>query len=112
MVSVTTAATIFKICGLAARWSVYICYGTTFFIMTVLLGWIMNTPQKGNWRLIVLVLSMMTVCASYPTYVYFIGTKREFRAYSFKASSVTFVHWMFCYIYLKLAVEVKYLFNG
>ena len=54
---------------------------------------------------------MMAVCVSFPTYVYLIGTHAEFRAYAFKASSVTFVHWMFCFIYLKLKIEVKYLFK-
>ena len=54
---------------------------------------------------------MMVVCVSFPTYVYLIGTPEEFRAYAFKASSVSFVHWMFCFIYLKLKIQVKYLFK-
>ena len=38
-------------------------------------------------------------------------TQTLFYANSFAISAETFVHWMFCYTYLTLSIEVKYMFD-
>ena len=70
--------------------------------------------MKKNLRLLVLALAMIinaAACIVYST-GYRLGlTQVTLYAGSIAVSFVTFVHWMFCYTYLKLTIEVKYMFD-
>jgi hypothetical protein len=43
--------------------------------------------------------------------IIFYLTQTEFYAYAISTSADTLIHWMFCNTYLKLYIEVKYLFD-
>ena len=92
----------------------FILYGVTLIPMLFYFIYICFTGLWKNWRLMAMSLAcvVMSVAMIFYTYGWEYG-KENIRAisYAIRSPLATFVHWLFCYIYLKLTIEVKYMFD-
>ena len=92
----------------------YIFYSASFSGNVFYSFYICQTENK-NWRLKVMIFTMMGIAASY------IGTElclqlgnrtAAVRIYAINNSFDNYVHWLFCYVYLKQQIEIKYLLDS
>ena len=99
------------------HYSYYLIWSITFFALLLYWVFVLLTSNKHNWRL-VLILMMMTVTTLtkffYAVIVDFFpdSINVEYTVYALSTSTDILVHWIFCEIYLKLAIEVKYLLDN
>ena len=94
--------------------SFLVIYGIGIWPLIFYLIYILITDLKKNWRLLVMLIGMMVFdLASLvnATGALLESSKTQYIAYSIMVPSDTFVHWMFCSMYLKLSIEVKYMFD-
>ena len=92
----------------------FVIYCIVLLIYFAYLVYILSTTLRKNWRLVVMAISMIlnaTACIfEYAAYIFSLD-QYSFYAYAFADSADTFVHWMFCYTYIKLSIEVKFMFD-
>ena len=89
-------------------------YSVDWLIYFVYLVFIVSSTLRKNWRLVVMVLAMIlnaTASIMYYSAVAFSLSETWLWVYTFAVSADLFVHWMFCYTYLKLSIEVKFMFD-
>ena len=94
---------------------IYVFYFCSILANVFFLTFILLTENKKNWRLLLEVISMMFTAAGYLIGKYYYSHKHYLTgaiSSSIANSSDLTVHWMFCYIYLKLAIEVRYLLDN
>ena len=89
-------------------------YSIACFIFLIYLVFILWNSLKNNLRLLFTLLGMIinsTAKLVYWTGVFLDLPNTEPWSCAFATSADTFVHWMFCYTYLKLHIEVKHIFD-
>ena len=88
-------------------------YIVSWFIFLFYLGYIVSTSLRKNRMLLVLILAIVAYVTD--CIIFFAGGVFKFYSGSFVfalyVSIDLFIHWMFCYMYLKLSIEVKYMFD-
>ena len=92
----------------------YIVYSASFFGNVFYSFYLCQTKNK-NWRLKVMIFCMMVYAASSILQTCSEKENKIKTSHIFYAIAYSFenyVHWMFCYIYLKLQIEVKYLLDN
>ena len=101
-----------KATNISKKANMYI-WGISFCVLLLTLIMISLTENRHNYRLILLVLTMMAVEGSQFIFQELRehDTSHKLIADAFYVSSDTYVHWLFCLIYLKLAIDVKYLLD-
>ena len=89
---------------MASVFGVYVFWIASFFGNDFYSFYMCFTKNK-NWRLKVMIFSMMVEAASFPAltlfYIYGYYTTTTI-VIGIELSFDSYVHWMFCYIYLKL----------
>ena len=91
-----------------------VLYAVGWLIYFFYLVYILLTTLRKNWRLLVIVTAMIvnaTACIVEFAAYSFTLEQTGFYAYAFADSADTFVHWMFCYTYIKLSIEVRFMFD-
>jgi hypothetical protein len=93
---------------------IYVFYFLSIMANVFFFTFIMLTENKKNWRLLLEVISMMFTAAGFFIGKYCYSHKNYYTGAISSAianSSDLLVHWMFCYIYLKLSIEVRFLLD-
>jgi hypothetical protein len=92
----------------------YVLYSASFFGNVFFSFYLCQTENK-NWRLKVMIFTMMMYAASYVgiVWLYELGYFTIYLIlYAIIVSIGIYLHWLFCYIYLKQQIEVKYLLDN
>ena len=108
-----TAADFFRIVSNIRGVGSFAIFIVSWFIFLFYLGYIVSTTLRKNRMLLVLILAIVIYVTD--CIIFFAGGVFKFYSGSFVfalyVSIDLFIHWMFCYMYLKLSIEVKYMFD-
>ena len=91
----------------------FVMYIVSWFFFLFYLGYIVATTLRKNRMLLVLILAIFAYVTD--NVIYLAGLVFKFYSgsfvYALLISLELFIHWVFCYMYLKLSIEVKYMFD-
>ena len=108
-----TAADFFRIASHTNGVGSFAIFIVSWFIFLFYLGYIVSTTLRKNRMLLVLILAIFAYVTD--NIIYLAGLVFKFYSgsfvYALLISLELFIHWMFCYMYLKLSIEVKYMFD-
>ena len=108
-----TAADFFRIASHINGVGSFAIFIVSWFIFLFYLGYIVSTTLRKNRMLLVLILAIVTYVTD--CIIFLAGVVFKFFSGTFvfalNVSIDLFIHWMFCYMYLKLSIEVKYMFD-
>ena len=108
-----TAADFFRIASHTNGVGSFAIFIVSWFIFLFYLGYIVSTTLRKNRMLLVLVIAIVTYVTD--CIIFLAGVVFKFFSGTFVfalyVSIDLFIHWMFCYMYLKLSIEVKYMFD-
>ena len=97
-----------------ASWTLPIMWSASFFA-SLFYTFYLCFRDNNNWRLR-LILGLMMVVAVSSSLITILNGQGHYKLAVISSALLisfdTYVHWMFCYIYLKLQIEVKYLLDS